>query len=320
MLLSAFGPGIVRALHDDDIVEIMVNPDGQLWIERSSGGRRDGGIRFVGTQVERIIRLVASQAGKNVDVEGPIVSADMMIEEEGRIRFEGLLPPLVEGPCFAIRKHRRAALSLSSYAKAGLLDAAQLASLRAAIIARHNILVAGGTGTGKTTLANALLEEIAEQGDRLVLIEDTRELVCSAKDWVALRTRDQAVTMRDLVRSALRLRPDRIIVGEVRGGEALDLLKAWNTGHPGGVATIHANDLVGALIRLEQLALEATHHVARELVAEAVDIVILLTGRGRERRVSAIGRVQGVESDGRFRVEPAFPPPSDTGDRYALLV
>ena len=312
MLLSAFGPAVVGSLRDDDIVEIMINPDGRLWIERTSSGRCEGGIRYAPAQVERIVRLVASHAGKNVDANGPIISGDLVIGDHGRIRFEGLLPPLVEGPCFAIRKHCRTSLSLDDYAKAGMLDPAQLQFLRCCVHERRNILVAGGTGTGKTTLANALLGEVATHGDRLVLIEDTRELQCAADDWIALRTREGAVTMRDLVRSSLRLRPDRIIVGEVRGGEALDLLKAWNTGHPGGIATIHANDVSSALTRLEQLALEATHHVPRDLIAEAVGVVILLHGRGRDRRVAEIGRVLGIHADGRFHVETIFPVP--TGD------
>lgn len=315
MLLSAFGSAIVGSLGDDDIVEIMINPDGRLWVERSSHGRCESDIHFAPIQAERIIRLVASHAGKNVDRDGPIVSADLAIGDQGRIRFEGLLPPLTEGPCFVIRKPLGTVLSLESYAQSGMLDPAQLAFLRAAVRDRQNLLIAGGTGTGKTTFANALLGEVARYGDRLILIEDTRELQCPAADWVALRTRDTVVSMRDLVRSSLRLRPDRIIVGEVRGGEALDLLKAWNTGHPGGIATIHANDLPGSLIRLERLALEATHHIARDLIAEAIDIIILLTGRGRERRVAEIGQVVGVHADGRFHVDPVFP--SAFGDHHA---
>jgi type IV secretion system protein VirB11 len=298
----------------------MINPDGRFWIDTSSDGRRDSGLIFAPAQVERIIRLVASHAGKNIDAEGPIISADLVIEDQGRIRFEGLLPPLVEGPCFAVRKHVSTARTLASYAEAGLLDHEQIAFLRTAIVARRNILIAGGTGTGKTTFANALLSEIAKYGDRIILIEDTRELQCAADDWVALRTRDGATTMRDLVRSSLRLRPDRIIVGEVRGGEALDLLKAWNTGHPGGVATIHANDLAGALIRLEQLALEATHHIARELIVEAVDVVILLTGRGRERRIADMCRVDGLSADGQFKIGTVIPQANDIGGRHAPMV
>jgi type IV secretion system protein VirB11 len=317
MLLSALGPVIAHALVDRDVVEIMINPDGWLWTERASRGRERGSLRFASAQVERIIRLVASHAGKDVGRDGPIVSADLALGEVGRERFEGLLPPLVEGPCLVLRKHRQSAVSLASYLAAGMLDHTQMALLIEAVAERRNILIAGGTGSGKTTLANALLGEIAKQGDRLVLIEDTRELHCAAQDHVALRTRDDVVTMRDLVRSSLRLRPDRIIVGEVRGGEALDLLKAWNTGHPGGIATIHANDVAGALVRLEQLALEATHHVAREMIAQAVHLVILITGRGSARQIAGLAEVVGVDAAGRFQLvqHPCSPPPS--GDRHA---
>lgn len=319
MLLSALGPAIVTALGDADVVEIMVNPDGRLWTDRSSSGRHDLGERFAPTQVERIIRLVASRAGKDVQRDGSIVSADLAIGDRGRQRFEGLLPPLVEGPCLVIRKHGGLALCLEAYAEAGLLNPVQAKLLRDAVRDRNNIVIAGGTGTGKTTLANALLGEIARQGDRVILIEDTRELQCAAEDWVALKTRDGAVTMRDLVRSSLRLRPDRIVVGEVRGGEALDLLKAWNTGHPGGIATVHANDLVGALIRLEQLALEATPRVSRDLIAQAVDLIVLIEGRGQARRIGGIARVVGV-SEGQFQIESLPSPSVPSGDCHAFLL
>jgi type IV secretion system protein VirB11 len=143
--------------------------------------------------------------------------------------------------------------TLDDYVAAGTMTSDQASALRAAVAARKNILVAGGTSTGKTTLTNALLAEVAKTSDRVVLIEDTRELQCKAPNLVALRTKDGVATLSDLVRSSLRLRPDRIPIGEVRGPEALDLLKAWGTGHPGGIGTIHAGTALGALRRLEQL-------------------------------------------------------------------
>ena len=153
---------------------------------------------------------------------------------------------------------------------------------------RRNILVAGGTSTGKTTLTNALLAEVAKTADRVVLIEDTRELQCQAPNLVALRTKDGVVSLSDLVRSSLRLRPDRIPIGEVRGAEALDLLKAWGTGHPGGIGTIHAGTGIGALRRLEQLIQEAVITVPRALIAETIDLVAVLAGRGSERRLAEL--------------------------------
>ena len=175
-----------------------------------------------------------------------------------------------------------------------------------AVVERKDILVAGGTSSGKTTLANALLAEMAHLDERVIIIEDTRELQCAASDVVALRTRTIGATgnvsMADLVRSTLRLRPDRIIVGEVRGKEALDMLKAWNTGHPGGIATVHANSAISALYRLEQLVQESVVTVPRRLIAEAIDMIVFIAGRGLARRVETIARVAGVDPDGGYAV------------------
>ena len=156
---------------------------------------------------------------------------------------------------------------------------------------RKNILVVGGTSSGKTTLVNALLAEIADLDERVVILEDTRELKCAAADCVALRTKPGVATLADLVRSTLRLRPDRIIVGEVRGPEALDMLKAWNTGHPGGITTVHANSAPAGLYRLEQLVQEAVVTVPRDLIVQAIDIVVFLERPRRQppRRDAAGG-------------------------------
>jgi type IV secretion system protein VirB11 len=173
-----------------------------------------------------------------------------------------------------------------------------------AVRQRRNILVAGGTSTGKTTLTNALLAEVAKTTDRIVLIEDTRELQCSSPNVVALRTKDGVASLSDLVRSSLRLRPDRIPIGEVRGAEALDLLKAWGTGHPGGVGTIHAGTALGALRRLEQLIQEAVVTVPRALIAETIDVIAVLSGRGSDRRLAELARVEGLTSDGDYLIRP----------------
>ena len=173
--------------------------------------------------------------------------------------------------------------------------------LRSAVRDRKNILVAGGTSTGKTTLVNALLAEVAKTGDRVVLIEDTRELQCAAPNLVALRTKDGAATLSDLVRSALRLRPDRIPIGEVRGAEALDLLKAWGTGHPGGVGTLHAGSALGALRRLEQLIQEAVVTVPRALIAETIEVIAVLAGRGARAPAHRTRRREGPRPERRLR-------------------
>ena len=172
--------------------------------------------------------------------------------------------------------------------------------LRIAVCERKNILVAGGTSTGKTTLVNALLAEVAKTGDRVVLIEDTRELQCAAPNLVALRTKDGAASLSDLVRSALRLRPDRIPIGEVRGAEALDLLKAWGTGHPGGIGTLHAGTAIGVMRRLEQLIQEAVVTVPRALIAETIDLIVVLSGRGSARRLSELARIAGLDAHGDY--------------------
>jgi type IV secretion system protein VirB11 len=190
-------------------------------------------------------------------------------------------------------------LALADYVKAGVMTASAAGYLGQAVKSRANILVAGGTSTGKTTLTNALLAIAAQSEDRIILIEDTRELRCDAANVVSLRTAP-GVSMTDLVRSSLRLRPDRIPVGEVRGPEALDLLKAWSTGHPGGIGTIHAGSAKAALHRLEQLVLEAIPHVPSALIAETIDVIAVLAGRGAERRLSELIRVEGLAPDGTY--------------------
>jgi P-type conjugative transfer ATPase TrbB len=251
---------------------------------------------------ERIVRLVAHHVGAEVHPLSPRVSAELPATGE---RFEGLLPPVVAAPTFAIRKPAVAVFTLDDYVAAGTMGAEQAAVLRIAVAKRRNILVAGGTSTGKTTLTNALLAEVAKTADRVVLIEDTRELQCRAANLVALRTKDGVASLSDLVRSSLRLRPDRIPIGEVRGAEALDLLKAWGTGHPGGVGTIHAGSAIGALRRLEQLIQEAVITVPRALIAETINLIAVLSGRGSDRRLAELAEVNGLEPDGDYSISAA---------------
>jgi type IV secretion system protein TrbB len=295
MLRTAMGPEIAQALEDPDVVEIMLNPDGSLWIDRLSSGRAPMGISLSAADGERIIRLVAAHVRTEVHSGKPLLTAEL--PETGE-RFEGALPPVAPGPAFALRKRAVGVIHLDDYVSDGILTAVQAAFLRQAVRDRLNILIAGGTSTGKTTLANALLAEIASTGDRVIILEDTVELQCAARDHVPLRTRAGVVSMAELVRSTLRLRPDRVIVGEVRGGEALDLLKAWGTGHPGGVATVHAGSAEGALFRLEQLILEVAVTPPRALIAEAVNVIIYIAGRGRARRIQDIARVVGYDDRG----------------------
>ena len=304
MLRTAFGPVIGSALNDPLVTEIMVNPDGALRLDKLGLGRVDTGSRLDAGEVERIIRLVASHIRVEAHMANPIISAELPAREDGKAgeRFEGILPPVSIAPCFSIRKPAVKIYSLADYVSDGVVSPFQAEFLRRVILERRNLLIAGGTSSGKTTLANALLAEIATAGERVILIEDTRELRCAAPDCVALRTRPGVVTLADLVRSTLRLRPDRIIVGEVRGVEALDMLKAWNTGHPGGIATLHANSAVAALYRLEQLIEEAVTSVPRRLIAEAIDVVVFIQGRGSDRRIETIAEIAGVGSDGHYQL------------------
>jgi type IV secretion system protein VirB11 len=295
MLRTAMGATIAQALADPEVVEILLNPDGSLWVDRLQHGREPTGTRMEPDDAERIIRLVAAHVRAEVHSGAPILSAEL--PETGE-RFEGILPPVVRAPAFSIRKRAVGIISLEQYVAAGTMNARHAEFLHRAVRERLNILIAGGTSTGKTTLANALLAAMADTGDRVILLEDTVELQCTAADHVPLRTRPGVVSMTELVRSTLRLRPDRIVIGEVRGPEALDLLKAWGTGHPGGIATLHANSAAGALSRLEQLIQEIATHVPRALIAETIDVIVFIAGRGRSRRVRDIVGIQGFDHQG----------------------
>jgi len=322
MLRTAMGPAIAAALGDPRVIEIMVNPDGALRVDILGEGRVDTDVTIPPAQVERIVRLVASHARTEVHGEAPIISAELPPHGDGAgERFEGVLPPVALGPCFTIRKPAARIYTLSDYVRDGLMSKDAASLLEQAVVERRNILVVGGTSSGKTTLANALLAQMADLDERVILIEDTRELQSPARDTVALRTRSGGrdgtggVTMGDLVRSTLRLRPDRIIIGEVRGPEALDMLKAWNTGHPGGIATVHANSAAAALHRIEQLVQEAVVTVPRRLIAEAIDIIVFIAGRGTSRRIQTIARVAGLDAQGDYLLgdmSPSLPTTPDT--------
>ncbi|ELR9005277.1 TPA: P-type conjugative transfer ATPase TrbB [Pseudomonas aeruginosa] len=312
MLRTAMGPLIAAALEDPDVVEVMLNPDGALWLDRLSSGRAATGESLSAADGERIIRLVAAHVGTEVHRGQPLLTAEL--PETGE-RFEGILPPAAPGPAFALRKRAVGVIGLADYVSDGILSEPQAAFLRRAVRERQNILIAGGTSTGKTTLANALLAEIADTGDRVLVLEDTVELQCAARDHVPLRTRAGVVSMTELVRATMRLRPDRVIVGEVRGGEALDLIKVWGTGHPGGIATLHASSAHGALLRLEQLILEVALTPPRALIAEAVNVIVFIAGRGRARHVQTVARVSGFDGHG-YQLDDALaqplPSPSST--------
>jgi type IV secretion system protein TrbB len=302
MLRSAMGPEILAWLADPAIVEIMLNPDGRLWVDRFAEGLGDTGKRLSAEDGERIVRLVAHHVGSEVTSGSPRVSAELPTGE----RFEGLIPPVVTAPAFTIRKHAVAVFILEDYVAAGTMSLDQAAMLRGAVRHHCNILVVGGTGSGKTTLTNALLAEIAQTSDRVLIIEDTRELQSQTSNRVEMRTKEGVASLPDLVRSSLRQRPDRIIIGEVRGGaEALDLVKAWGTGHPGGIGTIHAGSAIGALYRLEQLIQEVVVTVPRALIAETIDVIAVLRGCGLQRRLVELATLDDLLVGGDYVLVPA---------------
>jgi type IV secretion system protein VirB11 len=302
MLRTAFCSVVRAALESDATIEVMVHPDGAVWLEEAGRGLIPTAHVLSAGDRERVIRLVASSVGAGNCPTTSIVSAELPGTGE---RFEGVLPPVSSAPCYSIRKLARMPFTLADYVQQGALSPALGDKLKALVAERANIVIAGGTSSGKTSFANALLAEGGFSGERIVILEDTRELTCPAANLVALRTQDARVSLRDLVRSTLRLRPDRIIVGEVRGAEALDLLKAWNTGHPGGLTTLHANSALGALSRLEQLVSEATARAPFELIAEAVDVIVFMSRASGQRRVEDAVRVLEFTGDG-YRTEPVL--------------
>src|SRR3989442_11520459 len=247
------------------------------------------------------LSAVARSLGLTLGSDHPGLEAELPATGFRGSRLQGFVPPVTPAPAFTIRKPPAVVYSLGDYVAAGVISRAQPAAFRRAVREHQNILIAGGTNTGKTTLGNALLKEITDlfPAERLVILEDTVELQCLAPDHLALRT-SPTVTLAQLVKSALRTSPTRIVVGEVRGSEALDLLDAWATGPPGGVATVHASSPEGALLRLDRLAQRANVPPQRHLVAEAIHLIAVLQGSHQRRPVTDLGQVPGLDGAGRF--------------------
>ncbi len=300
-LHHALGGAILAALQEPRVVEVLANPDGRLVTDAIGEGRRDTGERLSAQARERVIRLVAEHVGEPVTREDPRLSGVLPTGE----RFQGFLPPVSAQPAFSIRKRPAVIWTLDDYVADGVMGAGQAAALREAAGERRNILISGGTGSGKTTLANALLAEPAFADDRVFLVEDTPELQCSAWDLVSVLTRrdPKFIGVGDLVRDALRMRPDRIVVGEMRdGAAALETLKAWNTGHPGGLSTLHANSAAEALARLEDLLLEVVLQPPRRAIAQAIDLIVHIRRTRDGRRVEGLLALDGLKQDGEYRL------------------
>jgi len=324
-LRRELGESILEALANEATEDICLNPDGRLWIKRM-------GEQFVclGSMLPvhalSAMGTIATQRGTSINHEHPILETELPLDGS---RFEALVSPVVRRPVFAIRMRPRRIFTLEDYERAQIItDRNDPLSrsrvrlgfherirncklshgdiIREALRAKKNILIVGATGSGKTTLVNACLEILARiaPNDRVVSIEDTTELQCPMPNFVDLRAVGN-VSMLDCLRACMRLKPTRIVVGEVRGAEAHTLLKAWNTGHPGGCATIHANDAISGLKRLESLLAEATAAPQHELIAEAIDLVVYIDEEPdlpAGRKVREVLVVTGY-SDGRYQVE-----------------
>jgi type IV secretion system protein VirB11 len=307
-------------LSDELAEDILLNPDSTLWIKRMGQDFTKVGSMTAEAALSAL-STIAAWRGTILNHANPILETELPIDGS---RFEGIISPVVRSPIFAIRLRPRKIFSLADYQHSGIITAKDdplnrlrkrddfAASvrgseiIRAAVTARKNILVVGATGSGKTTLVNAILHAFAMLApvDRVISIEDTTELQCPVSNYVDLRAVG-SVTMLDCLRACMRLKPDRIVVGEVRGAEAHTLLKAWNTGHQGGAATIHANDAVSGLIRLESLVAEATSAPQQTLIAEAVDLVVFVDGEAgirAGRKVREVLLVHGY-SNGSYQVE-----------------
>ena len=310
--LRELGDRIVRELHalpakhlfDDATVELMLNPDGSVWVEKQ--GLEPTHIHDMSAlDAKKLFGSIAHSFGKIVNEVNPILEGALLPLRERNAadakvlyncRFEGLHPPVVDAPAFAIRKRATKVFDLPSYVNSGALQSAHYQLLREACANHQNILVIGGTGSGKTTFTNAILKEISliSPDDRIISLEDTAELQIEGKNNASLYT-TKTVDMRDLLKATMRLRPDRIVVGEVRGGEALDLLKAWNTGHSGGVCTLHANSATAGLTRLEQLCAEAGAYNQRTLIGEAVHYAVFISKTIKGRKIEEVVKIHGYD-------------------------
>ena len=286
---------IMDYMIDPNVFEIYVNPDGRVWLDTFQKGRTPTDMYMEPAWTKQIIISVAALTNQILPEEMPILSAELPDTELfSSSRFQGNLPDVVPGPTINIRKHPKKILSLEDYVRQGTLTEEQYGIIIEGIHNKKNIIAAGGTKSGKTTFLNAILGEISKLDDRVIMIEDTPELRCSADDYVSMRT-TRHVTMSDCIKSVLRMTPDRIVIGEVRGEEALDLLTAWSTGHSGGCSTIHSNSAEDTLTRLEGLIRRVSQDPQKSTIAEAVDYVVYLKYSGKKRYIESIIEIKGYD-------------------------
>jgi type IV secretion system protein VirB11 len=295
-----FGPLVLEAFRDPDVTDIMLNHDSRLWVQREGQKSLIGQIDRA--QAQHIISLVGSSMNMTVKEDVPIVRGIVPVYGH---RFEGMIPPIVDAPIFAIRKKAVRIFLMEEYVAQGIMTENVYRAIDDAIINRGNMLVIGGTNSGKTTLVNAIIERMFRlcAQDRLVIIEDAAELQSGSPNVVFLRS-SLAINVQRLVEACMRLNPDRILFGEVINGAALDLLKSWNTGHPGGLSTIHANSAEGGLFRMQALISEVSVTPMHDLIGEAVDLCIFIQAAGKSRRITQVAKVLGYNSnDKRYNLE-----------------
>jgi len=298
LLEQSFGTEIMGFLNDKDVIEVYLNDNQDLWIDTLSKGRKKTGIRISYDDSLRINTLVAGAVGTEINMKNPLVTAELPI---GGSRFQGEIPPTVKNPIFNIRKKAIKIFSLEEYVDNEVMTEKQYESICKAVKEKKNILVIGGTSSGKTTLCNAIINEMAKYQERMIIIEDTQELQCACDDRVFLRTSD-TVTIRDLLKATLRMRPDRISIGEIRGGAALDLLKAWNSGHPGGICTIHADSPRAGLDQLEQYISEVSISPQQKMISRVAHVLVFIKREGLKRVIESIAEVKGYK-DGEYILE-----------------
>lgn len=294
-LKYAMGVDILKYMQDKDVFEIIVNPDHKLWVDTFGQGKIYTGIEIHPDTSKQIIYSAAAISGQVITSDFPMLEAELPDSDSFESsRFQGLLPGVVTDPAFNIRKHPQRILTLDHYVQQGVMTEHQKEIIVQAIHDKKNIIAAGGTSSGKTTLLNAILAEISKLTDRVIMIEDTKELHCVAQDCVALHTL-KGVDMMALLRSTLRLSPNRIVVGEIRGEEALALLDAWSTGHGGGCSTVHSNSAYDTLLRLENLTSRVAKNPQQITIGRAVDMVVYLKYSGLKRTLEEIIHVEGYD-------------------------
>jgi type IV secretion system protein TrbB len=295
-LWQKLGTLVQQGLQDENIVEVMLNQDGKLWFKHRVEGNKAIGHVYSDEALSFVHALAQSQQ-KYLNDKTPFLDTVLPFSGE---RINITIPPISEQICFNIRKHSKNVITLPSYVKAGIISMSQATLLSHAVQKRKNILISGSPGAGKTTFANALLNVIAEQanpGERVLILEQVPELQCNVPNIKKMLVSEH-VSMNKLLWIAMRNAPERIIIGEVRDGSALDMLKAWNTGCPGGIATIHANNSQAAIQRVLDLACEVIPTPPHTLAAEALDIIVQITACSKHvagRRITEMIAVEGYD-------------------------